>query len=491
MSSAEANNHTKLLLFSQALFWLSLALFFLLGIAFLFEVQANDFWWYMRVARDTLADGAIPQVDTLSFTHAGQPIVYHSWLSAMIFYLTFQAGGLPWIVVLRVLSVLAMLVILWGLLYRTGLDPILSAGLLFVAGLTTSNNWLTIRPQIFILPLFLLILWVLTRWDEKNKRVVWFLPLISVFWVNLHGSFILIAFLVIPALFFGKGERKYLFYAFAISVLIFAINPRGFEVWDYVWKTLTLSSSQSVSYEWAPPANIGWQMNLFYAWLLVFTPLVAFSPGRLTRLDWIWFLSFGWMAFSGLRYVVWFTLLLAIWTARLLVAWNYQPLKYVSLHNVKLNFILAGFLLILPLFLMPGMRERWWEQAPSALPDSTPIAAVEWLAEQPDLPGELWSELGFASYLTYVLPERPMWIDLRFEMIYSVDDWDEYALIVNADPGWDEILRRDDVNLIFISYNSTQLLSVLKNSVDWCQVYQDDVSIIFSRKTTDGACMDG
>lgn len=486
--SLENKDHFKKLRFSQAILWLSIVFLLLFGLALLLDVKPNDFWWYMRVARDALANGAIPQVDTLSFTHAGQPIVYHSWLSAMIFYLTYQAGGLPGIVILRVLSIAATLVIMWYLMYRTGLDPILTAGLLFLAGLATSNNWATIRPQMFIIPLFLLTLGILIRWEEKENRVLWFLPIISLFWVNLHGSFILLPLLALPALLFGKGDRKPLFFALTFAIIVFMFNPRGLGVWDYVWNTLTLSSNQGVSIEWSPPVNEGWQLNMFFAWLLLFTPLIAFSRGRLSRLDWVWFLGFGWMALSGIRYVIWFALFLAIWTARLIATLEIEPSKYVRFGHIKLNFVLASTFILLPAFLMPGFRDVWWKEAPPVLPDTTPTAAVEWLSEHPELQGELWSDLDFASYLTFVLPERPLWIDLRFEMIYSLNDWDEYRTVAAGDHGWDEILIRDNVNLIIVSYDNPSLLVVLQDSEDWCRGYKDDVAVIFSRRTTNDSC---
>jgi len=486
-------NHSEKLRFSQALFWLSIGMFFLLSLAFLLDVKPNDFWWYMRVARDTLTNGSIPQVDTLSFTHAGQPVVYHSWLSAVILYLTYQAGSLSWIVVLRVLIVAATFGVLWLLMYWTGLDPILTAGLLFFAGLATSNNWATIRPQMFALPLFILTAFSLIRWEGKDNRIIWLLPLVGLLWVNLHGSFIFLYFLAIPALIFGDGDRKPLSLALALTFILMFINPRGWGVWHYLWVEITSPNSQSVTYEWAPPVNIGWQLNIFFAWLLVFTPLAAFSKNRLSRLDWIWFLGFGWMAFSGLRYVVWFTLLLAFWSAKLLATFKFQPSNYLRLRNKNLNYFLASIFLLLPIFLMPSFRERWWEQGPPTLPDSTPVAATLWLSEHPNLPGELWSDLGFASYLTFHLPERPLWIDSRFEVVYAVADWEEYNTIANADLGWEDILRRDGVNLLVSSFENDELIANLNHTDDWCPVYQDNVANIYVRTTAAGkeACIDG
>ena len=38
--------------------WLALVLFIALTIAFLLPVTPQDYWWYLRVGRDTLASGA-------------------------------------------------------------------------------------------------------------------------------------------------------------------------------------------------------------------------------------------------------------------------------------------------------------------------------------------------------------------------------------------------------------------------------------------------
>ena len=82
------------------------------------------------------------------------------------------------------------------------------------------------------------------------------------------------------------------------------------------------------------------------------------------------------------------------------------------------------------------MREKWWEQSPPAT-ENTPIAATEWLAARPDLPGPLWSEIGFSSYLEFALPQRPTWIDTRFE-VFPVEQWQAYKDITTARYNWQQ-----------------------------------------------------
>ncbi len=66
--------------------WLSPAISLVLLIAFLLPLQPQDYWWYLRLGRDTLAMDAFPRVDTLSFTRAGHPLIYQLWLSALLLW---------------------------------------------------------------------------------------------------------------------------------------------------------------------------------------------------------------------------------------------------------------------------------------------------------------------------------------------------------------------------------------------------------------------
>ena len=109
------------------------------------------------------------------------------------------------------------------------------------------------------------------------------------------------------------------------------------------------------------------------------------------------------------------------------------------------------------------------------------MAATNWLAAHPDLPGPLWSEIGFSSYLEYALPQRPTWIDTRFE-VFPVEQWQAYQAISEARSNWEMQLDATGVNLLMISpQNQPQLLSVLRISPAWCERYQDDIAVIYQR----------
>ena len=153
-------------------------------------------------------------------------------------------GGLTLTVLGRGLLVALAYSLVWLTARRLGAGRIGAALVLLLAVLVSSNNW-SMRPQLFAYPLFGLSFYLLYRWQNGRKRAVCWLPLISLLWVNLHGSFIMLILLAGAALVFGRGDRRTLAFAFAGILLATLVNPRGSGSWTYVFNSLTLPASSS------------------------------------------------------------------------------------------------------------------------------------------------------------------------------------------------------------------------------------------------------
>jgi hypothetical protein len=78
---------------SYDLLWLSLALLFILPIAFYLSITPHDYWFYVRLGKDIVQTDAVPTADTFSYTYPGRPIFYQPWLSAVIFWFAHSMGG--------------------------------------------------------------------------------------------------------------------------------------------------------------------------------------------------------------------------------------------------------------------------------------------------------------------------------------------------------------------------------------------------------------
>ena len=461
--------------------WLALLLFVIFAIAVLLPIQPNDYWWYVRLGQDIQQNLSIPTVDSYSHTRAGQPIVYHSWLSALLFALFQQIGGNTLTVLARAILLLLFYLSIWFTCRLAGAGPRLAALVTLLAALAGSNNW-AMRPQLFSYPLFGLSLYLLWQWQGgKEAKSIWLLPLIVFFWVNLHGAYALIFLLAGAALVGGGGNRRRLALVIGAMGVASLLNPRLGGAWSYVLTLLTDAPSQQLGAEWSPPTPQTWQGTLFFAWLLLMIPLAAYSPARLLWTQWLWLLGFGWMALIGLRYGVWFLAILAPVTAQLLAPLVGRWLDRQNRGYPAVDITFASILLLLPLLALPGLREKWWGQAPPVLTSDTPVEAVIWLRTQPRLPGPIWHDLTFSSYLIFALPERPVWVDTRFEL-YPLQHWERYTAIAEAAPGWQASLDEDKIGLLILSPGrQARLVTALQGAPAWQEVYHDDTAIIFSR----------
>lgn len=463
--------------------WLSLALLILLPIAFFLSITPHDYWFYVRIGRDILQTGAIPRVDTFSYTYPGRPIFYQPWLSAVLFWWAHSVGGATLTYFLRGICIGLAYALIWALMRHVGTGAKLATFLTILLGLSSSMNW-SMRPQMFAYPLFAAMLWVLWHWQNGRPKFMWMLPLATLLWANLHGSFILAFVLMGSALIFGSGNRRQLVLYFVLSLFATLLNPRSVFVWEFVSQMLSSPSDQLFATEWRPPVNAGWQMNIFFAWLLLFIPLAAFSPRRLSLLEWVWFLGFGWLALSGLRYVIWFMFILAGLTGALLAPLlnMFQRPAKEGKSNPAFNYALSVLLFILPLTMLPGLRESWWKDSPPPYhAATTPITATDWLGARPDLPGPLFADYTFGSYLTFALPSRLLWIDNRFNA-YPPEHWKKYQTISSAQYPWERLLDEDKINLLMLSLNSQKtLVDAVGDSSLWCEQYRDQTAVIFSR----------
>jgi hypothetical protein len=89
--------------------------------------------------------------------------------------------------------------------------------------------------------------------------------------------------------------------------------------------------------------------------------------------------------------------------------------------------------------------------------------------------------MGFSSYLEFVLPERPVWIDTRM-FAFPTSSWVDYSAINAGSWNWESDLKKTGANLLMVSVDiQPKLVSALALSPDWCRVYVDDVAEIYTR----------
>ena len=126
-----------------------------------------DSHWHITVGNWILAHGAVPTVDSYSFTFAGQPWIAKEWLSQVVMALAYNAGGWGGVVGAGAAAIGFTFALLLRLLLRD-LRP-LPALLFTAAALVMTAPHFLARPHVLAFPFMLLWVAGLVRAVEERR----------------------------------------------------------------------------------------------------------------------------------------------------------------------------------------------------------------------------------------------------------------------------------------------------------------------------------
>lgn len=470
----------------------------------------TDTWWHVRAGQYILETRTIPTSDPFSFTREGQLWIDHGWLAQIFWYGLLALGG--WSLVS--LGLAALVTLSFWLVWRQMEGDLYLRGFGLVLGAITSSVVWAARPQMVSFLLTALVAYLLHRFKRRQGRLLPWLPLILLLWVNVHGGYA-IAFILM--LLYAAGEAvnyltahredpvvdwarwRHLLLAGALSFLAVVVNPHTWRMWLYPFQTVNIGVLRDFIQEWQSP-NFHQPIALPFAVMLLLTLAAVARAGR--RADWTDLaLVGGWamMALLAGRNIAIFALVAtpilvryadAAWTAQqrhwaedglpwqqsLLAALSGRPARPARRLFV-LNWVLLGLVLLgagvkAGQVLWPGTMAR-------VEAETLPRQAVTFLeTEQPA--GPMFNSYNWGGYLIYRLwPDYRVFVDGRTDL-YDDAFLREYLNTARTGPGWREPLERYGINLVFIEHDSL-LANALREEPGWLEVYRDEQAALFRR----------
>ena len=474
----------------------------------------NDLWFHVRLGQQMIEQRALVTTDIFSYTEYGTAYFNNAWLSELILYALWSAGGASLLVCVRALCVVCFYAIFLWLAWRASGSERWSAWFVLLAALASFPHW-QLRPQTFVLPIFALFVVILTRYLERGRAPLYWLPLLMIAWVNLHGSFVF-GLLLVAVVIGGEIVQRVLsgmnsptlsraqFVRLGVwAGLTFAamfVNPLGFGMLDAVSEIGRDPSIQSWVLEWLPANAREFPANVFYLMVLAFLVGAIFSRARLRTAPALWAVVFVWLGWSAYRNALWACALLAPLAATQwaeireqiriqrssLFAQRWTRFLFVP-HRLGLMRVLIGVVLLMLVVttfpptrtLFIGSDLRAWVSA------DTPVDAVNYIRMQ-NLRGRTYHEIGAGSYLMWALwPQQQIFVDSRINL-YSAEQWREYFAVLSAQDGFEKILDKYQVDYILAdSFWQPQLLSALqKRNQRWKLLFQGGESFLFQRMTS-------
>jgi hypothetical protein len=202
-----------------------------------------DLWGHLKFGLDMLATGAIHTADSYSFT-ADRPWINHEWLAELLTALAYSPLGPTGLILLK-LSVIAVVgAILWVVATREGAHPLVRD--VFVTGtlFATYSRLIVVRPQMFSVAIFCILLYLFREWDRGRRRALWIVPALFAIWTNLHGGWI-VGLAVLGVWAAGDvWESRDLRRAATLGAVVAAslaatlANPYGIGLWQFLAETV-------------------------------------------------------------------------------------------------------------------------------------------------------------------------------------------------------------------------------------------------------------
>jgi len=501
---ANLTNKPKIHGISTDIIWVLVILSGFLFFTSLIPLPPNDFWWHLKIGEYIYINHTIPTTNMFAWTiPAGQPFFYAAWFAELLFYVLYRMGGLALITTMRTVFIGITIWLVASESKRRSNSWRIAALITAFLCLMIINN-LIVRTQMWAWLPFITTYIVLKRYTEGilNWRWLFLCPVTMIFWVNVHGSFIL-GLLLPGAFFLGEVISKLLNQPNSLnwhkigwigctgvlSGIAVLLNPRFVGIIDYTLKLITDPPSQQLIEEWQSPTPQGFANIIFFISIIIFIIILAYSKYRLTPTEIILFIVFLWLAWSGQRYVIWYGMISAPILARLI---KDLPLKMPSLIPQKnwLNLVLIILIIIPVIAVQPWFVERlplpeaYWKLILRDLPSEplisveTPVAAVKYLKSHPG--GHLFNEMGYGSYLIWAIPEQKVFIDSRVEL-FPYDRWMDY-IHVNNGTNYNGVLTKYGVDRILLDKKlQPELTASLANDPLWTLEYDDHYSQIWSK----------
>ena len=471
------------------------------GLTALRPIGDADFWWLLRAGRYMVETRSFPTADPFSATAQGAEWLNHAWGFELVAYGVYALAGTTGVIFLQGLAASATFGVLYGLLRQEGVGRGWSLGLLSLGALATHGFW-SPRPQLVTYLLLAVFARILADYQAGRQNRLWWLPILTVVWANLHGGF-----LAGPALVAlcaagevvgwalgddtgrdgGLARARVLTLWFAASVVASLANPFHYHALLFPFQVMGDRTSQAWIIEWASPP-FGHPQVLVLEFMLGLMLLLALGTARpVPWRDLMVLVPLVHLAFQATRN----TPLLVIVATPILgrAVASCAGAHWARLPTLGRRAVALGALglVLSACSLVAGSRQP--AQVLSAfrpafgVADTLPAGAVAFLRRE-GRRGALWNEYVWGGYLIWHLyPELRVSIDGRMA-VYGPARFGEHLAVTELRPGWQDVLARLEVNAAVVRTGSP-LVAALRAS-GWAVRYEDRVATVLDPPGRDG-----
>lgn len=459
---------------------------FLLILAFSTTAQYFDFdlWARLIAGKGVIDGGHVLKADFLSYTpvHTWWD---HEWGAGVIFYLCLKLFGPYSLIILQAVLLFGIFFILSKIIkLRTNICPYNFLFYFFALMALMQNLNNPVRCHLFSFLFFALFIYILEKVRNGSNKLIYLLPVITIFWNNIHGGVVsgigLILMYAIGEYLNNKPFKQYI-NILIISIFCMLLNPWGYNYIKFLLVANTMKRPDIMEW-WGIFSKFHKFKQIPFKIFMFFTVIIEVIKNyKIIKNESVqkWYKN----ADKVKVIVLLSTLYLSIIHVKLIplfvisaVAFTYEDF-YALIKNVKFppykDKLVYGLILFMSIFALTAKQ--------LSLPldfETYPVKEVEFIKEN-NIKGNILVNFGLGSYVSYKLyPQNLIFMDGRYEEVYydfMVPLLKKFYLV---NPGWDEVLVKYPPDCMIIE-KYYPVYNKLKNSKNWVLVYESKVFGVF------------
>lgn len=473
----------------------------------------SDFWWHIASGRWIVEHGSIPTSDPFgvysnSDTIRNDTVLRAQWLGQVILYSVYRVADEAGIIFLRA-SILALSLLLLVWRARALGAPRWTCWAILIPSGLIALGFTSDRPQLFSY-LFAPIVFLLVERYERMDKSRWLIPIpiIAVFWANIHGGFLIVAAAL--ALYAGtawaneirhaflrrgamrrdadarkedvaSGAHHHALLAVALAFIAFSLlSANGLTTYRYLVDLEGANVQQATSeyisafklYQLGYVIPQIWVAVIYVAGVISFAGLYKTAPAKLAVL-----LFLGAVSALHYRYFAF-----VVFIAGPYIALGLSSVKTNALKPKLESVVTTAIGVIAAVLLVIGIVNRWALRG-GVNETMFPVAATKVLRQHD---GKIFNHMQWGGYLIWHLyPYAQVYIDGR---VLDRDKFDRYTHILWATPSGIDLLRQEQFEIVMLPLRNRftgeryPLPNYLERTERWDVIYQDADTRVYRRR---------
>ena len=457
----------------------------------------NDLWARLIAGEHIVERLSVLKNDFLSYTQTH--LWYdHEWGASIFFYLALKLFGHSGLIFLKGILTALTLFVCYKTVKLNNPKSTVSYNILYFAIMffaVFQNLGPTTRCLLFTCLFFALYLYLLEKARLGNTKSLIWLPIIMLFWSNIHGGCLsglgLIGIYCVGEFLNKKPIKNYIITAF-ISVLTMFINPYGLEYVKFIFFAGTMD--RTFITEWTSPFHKYYLADYlrykFYLVFIVLTQIIYLIKNKINyekadKTKILIILVMIYLSVTHLRHIPFFiltagTLLYDEFYSIFNSFINYLRNKFKLTNEETIKTIVLAKEVIVYLLLifmaLPPLLEK--NKQIRITETKYPRYAIEFIKIN-NLTGNLFINFDWGSYAAYKLfPYNKIVMDGRYEEVYNPELLIDLKNFHMVKDNWYKVIQDYKTDILVIEKKYPVYNKILQHK-DWKLVFENNLSGVF------------